>query len=75
MALVAATVPPLAVVKVNGFATVIVAVDNRVPPDKVTVPFGLFRFAGLEIDKTPALRVVPPEYELVPDNTVVPAPT
>lgn len=75
LAFVAATIPALAAVRVNGFATLIVAVESSVPPDKVTTPVGLFKFAGLEMDKTPAFRVVPPEYELEPESTVVPAPT
>jgi hypothetical protein len=57
---VVATIPPLREVSVNGFATVIEAVERSVPPDKVTEPVGLFRFVGLEIDKTPAAIVVPP---------------
>jgi len=57
----AAVVPPLSAVKVNGFAIVTVAVESSVPPDKVTVPVGLFKLVGLEIEITPALIVVPPE--------------
>ena len=61
LALDAATVPPLAVVRLNGFATVMEEVDSKVPPDKVTAPLGLFKLVALETDNTPALIVVPPE--------------
>ena len=71
---VAATVPPLEVVRLKGLATVIVAVVSKVPPDRVTVPVGLFKLVGLEIDKTPALIVVPPVKVFVPDRVDVPAP-
>ena len=73
--LLAAIVPPLAVVSANGLETEMEAVDSRVPPDNVTVPVGLLRLLGLDIDNTPALSVVPPEYVLTPDKVVAPAPT
>ena len=61
LALDAATVPPLAALRLKGFATVMVEVDSKVPPDKVTVPLGLFKLVASEMDTTPALIVVPPE--------------
>ena len=60
LALDAATVPPLAVVRLNGFASVIDAVESKVPPDSVTALVGLFKLVASEIDKTPALIVVAP---------------
>jgi hypothetical protein len=71
----AATIPPLELLKLNGFAMDIEAVERSVPPERVTVPFGLFRLLGEDTDTTPAAIVVPPEYVLVLDNTVVPVPT
>ena len=70
-----ATVPPLPLANVMGLETVMLAVESKVPPARVTVPVGLFKLAGSEIDITPEAMVVPPEYVFEPDRTVVPTPT
>ena len=60
LALDAATVPPLAALRLKGFATVMVEVDSKVPPDSVIALVGLFKFVASEMDKTPAPIVVAP---------------
>ena len=60
LVLLAATVPPLEGLRPKGLETVMLAVDNSAPPDKVTVPVGLFKLDGSEMERVPALMVVPP---------------
>ena len=60
LALDAATVPPLEALRLNGFASVIEAVESKVPPESVIALVGLFKFVASEMDKTPAPIVVAP---------------
>jgi hypothetical protein len=74
--LIATVFPPVSKeVVVTAFKTtpllafnVIPAVISKVPPLPVTAPVIAPRFASVLIERTPAVKVVPPVYVFVPDS-------